>query len=130
MFEFVFLSGSLVIIFFKSHYLLVLLSLELVMISIFFGLCLISFTFESFIFLFIILVLEGAFGLSILINNSRRLGGDFFSKANISFISLFKTPNCGFGENWKIILRKFSFSELKVQCLKAFKIKGTCFKWS
>nr|YP_398825.1 NADH dehydrogenase subunit 4L [Leptotrombidium akamushi]BAE47107.1 NADH dehydrogense subunit 4L [Leptotrombidium akamushi] len=82
-FEFVFLSGTLVIMFFKHHYLLILLFLELLMVSLFFGLCLVSFMFESFIFLFIMLVLEGAFGLSVLINNSRGLGGDFFSKAII-----------------------------------------------
>nr|YP_398812.1 NADH dehydrogenase subunit 4L [Leptotrombidium deliense]BAE47094.1 NADH dehydrogenase subunit 4L [Leptotrombidium deliense] len=82
-FEFIFLSSILVIMFFKHHYMLILLLLELVMVSIFFGLCLISFIFEAFIFLFIMLVLEGVFGLSILINNSRSLGGDFFSKTSV-----------------------------------------------
>ncbi|RWS18783.1 hypothetical protein B4U80_07690 [Leptotrombidium deliense] len=46
---------GIIVIFFKYHYLLILLLLELI----------------SFIFLLILLVLEGAFGLSILINNSR-----------------------------------------------------------
>ena len=83
----IFISGSLVFRINRKHLLLILLSLEFIVLSIYFILIvnLINYQYEyyfSIIFL-TIRVCEGALGLSILVSLIRTHGNDYFQTFNI-----------------------------------------------
>nr|YP_009450456.1 NADH dehydrogenase subunit 4L [Stegobium paniceum]ARH10879.1 NADH dehydrogenase subunit 4L [Stegobium paniceum]QCI56378.1 NADH dehydrogenase subunit 4L [Stegobium paniceum]QDH12154.1 NADH dehydrogenase subunit 4L [Stegobium paniceum] len=87
MFSFMYLSGVLYFSFKRKHLLLMLLSLEFMIISLFLGLSLYfyNFSYEEF-FLMIFLtfsVCESALGLSILVSLMRVYGNDYFSTFNL-----------------------------------------------
>nr|UYI30621.1 NADH dehydrogenase subunit 4L [Aquatica sp. a XF-2022] len=86
-FIFMYFVGLLVLCLKCSHLLLMLLSLEFIVLSLFFGLgvFIIGLMYESY-FMMIFLsfsVCEGALGLSILVSLVRAYGNDYFSSFNI-----------------------------------------------
>lgn len=86
-FSFIYLSGVLYFSFKRKHLLLILLSLEFIIISLFLGLSLYfyNFSYEEF-FLIIFLtfrVCERALGLSILVRLIRVYGNDYFRTFNL-----------------------------------------------
>nr|QEJ81460.1 NADH dehydrogenase subunit 4L [Pygoluciola sp. FM18] len=86
-FIFMYFIGLLVMCIKCSHLLLMLLSLEFIVLSLFFGLSIffLSFMYESyFLMIFLSLsVCEGALGLSILVSMVRLYGNDYFNSFNI-----------------------------------------------
>nr|YP_009338605.1 NADH dehydrogenase subunit 4L [Chloronia mirifica]ANT70542.1 NADH dehydrogenase subunit 4L [Chloronia mirifica]UFZ12848.1 NADH dehydrogenase subunit 4L [Chloronia mexicana] len=84
---FMFLSGAWVFVSKRKHLLLMLLSLEFMVISLFMGLMLILslYSYESYFSMFYLVfsVCEGALGLGILVSMIRSHGNDFFSSFNI-----------------------------------------------
>nr|UVV36471.1 NADH dehydrogenase subunit 4L [Tettigometridae sp.] len=80
---FIFLSGLLSLIFSRKHYLMCLLSLEMILMSIFF---IIYFFFFSFVyeyfFLIIFLIIglcDGVLGLSLIVYVVRSIGNDYLN---------------------------------------------------
>nr|UYO78904.1 NADH dehydrogenase subunit 4L [Pygoluciola sp. 2 XHF-2022a]WJW73290.1 NADH dehydrogenase subunit 4L [Pygoluciola sp.] len=86
-FIFMYFIGLLVICLKCSHLLLMLLSLEFIVLSLFFGLTIfiLMFMYESyFLMIFLSLsVCEGALGLSILVSMVRMYGNDYFNSFNV-----------------------------------------------
>nr|YP_010158065.1 NADH dehydrogenase subunit 4L [Pygoluciola qingyu]QRG30012.1 NADH dehydrogenase subunit 4L [Pygoluciola qingyu] len=86
-FIFMYFIGLLVICLKSSHLLLMLLSLEFIVLSLFFGLTIfiLMFMYESyFLMIFLSLsVCEGALGLSILVSMVRMYGNDYFNSFNV-----------------------------------------------
>nr|YP_010730141.1 NADH dehydrogenase subunit 4L [Protohermes motuoensis]UFZ13056.1 NADH dehydrogenase subunit 4L [Protohermes motuoensis]WEG22774.1 NADH dehydrogenase subunit 4l [Protohermes motuoensis] len=86
-FTFMFLSGIWVFVSKRKHLLLMLLSLEFIVISLFMGLMVFLkiFNYEYFFSMFFLTfsVCEGALGLSILVSMVRTHGNDYFSSFNI-----------------------------------------------
>nr|ALO77183.1 NADH deshydrogenase subunit 4L [Carpelimus sp. CAR01] len=84
-FTFVFISGLLSFCL-NKHFLLMLLSLEFLMMGLFFGLFLFVSLFNSefyFLMIFLIMVVsEGVLGLSILVSMVRMFGNDYFLSFN------------------------------------------------
>nr|QEM01937.1 NADH dehydrogenase subunit 4L [Abscondita chinensis] len=86
-FIFMYFVGLIVMCLKCSHLLLMLLTLEFIVLSLFFGLVIfiLTFMYESY-FLMIFLsfsVCEGALGLSILVSMVRMYGNDYFNSFNI-----------------------------------------------
>ncbi len=79
-FVFSFLVGFYLVFFFHSHYIIVLLGLELILFSVFVSFVMYYFNsvvyFGSFIFL-LVLVCMGGFRVSLLVSISRFFGKDF-----------------------------------------------------
>nr|UFZ12809.1 NADH dehydrogenase subunit 4L [Acanthacorydalis fruhstorferi] len=86
-FVFMFLSGIWVFVSKRKHLLLMLLSLEFIVISLFMGLMIILkfYNYENFFTMFYLTfsVCEGALGLSILVSMIRTHGNDYFSSFNV-----------------------------------------------
>nr|AYQ18990.1 NADH dehydrogenase subunit 4L [Lampyridae sp. 2 ACP-2013] len=87
LFIFMYFSGLIVMCLKCSHLLLMLLSLEFIVLSLFLGLStfILLMMYESY-FLMIFLsfsVCEGALGLSILVSMVRNYGSDYFNSFNI-----------------------------------------------
>nr|QXM16996.1 NADH dehydrogenase subunit 4L [Neoneuromus fenestralis] len=86
-FIFMVLSGAWVFVSKRKHLLLMLLSLEFIVISLFMGLMIILkvYNFESFFSMFYLTfsVCEGALGLGILVSMIRTHGNDYFNSFNI-----------------------------------------------
>nr|WOR80767.1 NADH dehydrogenase subunit 4L [Pygoluciola sp.] len=86
-FIFMYFMGLLTMFFKCSHLLLMLLSLEFIVLSLFFGLSIffLIFKYESyFLMIFLSLsVCEGALGLSILVSMVRMYGNDYFNSFNV-----------------------------------------------
>lgn len=84
---FIYFIGLLVFCFKCKHLLLILLRLEFIVLSLYFGLFIcISFYFYEYYFLMILLtiaVCEGALGLSILVSMIRSYGNDYFQAFNL-----------------------------------------------
>nr|ALO76664.1 NADH deshydrogenase subunit 4L [Ceratocanthus sp. CER01] len=83
---FMFISGLFSFCLNRKHLLLMLLSLEFIILSLFFNLSMIiSFLgYESFLMIFLsISVCEGALGLSVLVSMIRTHGNDYFQSFNI-----------------------------------------------
>nr|YP_009775681.1 NADH dehydrogenase subunit 4L [Dahlica ochrostigma]QJA15908.1 NADH dehydrogenase subunit 4L [Dahlica ochrostigma] len=84
-----FLMGNMIFISKYKHLLIVLLSLEFLVLSIFFFLCFFLSYFEyNFYFLMVFLVFsvcEGALGLSILVSMIRTYGSDYFQSFNLLY---------------------------------------------
>nr|UFZ12913.1 NADH dehydrogenase subunit 4L [Platyneuromus soror] len=82
-----FFSGCWVFISKRKHLLLMLLSLEFIVISLFMSLMLIlsKFSYESYFSMFFLVfsVCEGALGLGILVSMIRSHGNDYFNSFNI-----------------------------------------------
>nr|UFZ12926.1 NADH dehydrogenase subunit 4L [Protohermes basimaculatus] len=82
-----FLSGVWVFVSKRKHLLLMLLSLEFIVISLFMGLMIFLkiFNYECFFSMFFLTfsVCEGALGLAILVSMVRTHGNDYFSSFNI-----------------------------------------------
>nr|AMW68030.1 NADH dehydrogenase subunit 4L [Drepanepteryx phalaenoides] len=83
----IFISGILVFSLNRKHLLCVLLSLELIVLSLFFMMYmyLMNFDYELFFLMFFLVfsVCEGALGLSILVSMVRTHGNDFFQSFNM-----------------------------------------------
>lgn len=83
----IYFIGLLVFCFKCKHLLLILLRLEFIVLSLYFGLFIcISFYFYEYYFLMILLtiaVCEGALGLSILVSMIRSYGNDYFQAFNL-----------------------------------------------
>nr|QXM16931.1 NADH dehydrogenase subunit 4L [Neoneuromus indistinctus]QXM16983.1 NADH dehydrogenase subunit 4L [Neoneuromus latratus] len=81
------LSGAWVFVSKRKHLLLMLLSLEFIVISLFMGLMIILkvYNFENFFSMFYLTfsVCEGALGLGILVSMIRTHGNDYFNSFNI-----------------------------------------------
>nr|QXM16866.1 NADH dehydrogenase subunit 4L [Neoneuromus niger] len=81
------LSGAWVFVSKRKHLLLMLLSLEFIVISLFMGLMIILkvYNFENFFTMFFLTfsVCEGALGLGILVSMIRTHGNDYFNSFNI-----------------------------------------------
>nr|QXM16905.1 NADH dehydrogenase subunit 4L [Neoneuromus vanderweelei] len=81
------LSGAWVFVSKRKHLLLMLLSLEFIVISLFMGLVIILkvYNFENFFSMFYLTfsVCEGALGLGILVSMIRTHGNDYFNSFNI-----------------------------------------------
>uniref|UniRef100_UPI00315CCD5D NADH dehydrogenase subunit 4L n=1 Tax=Allonothrus sinicus TaxID=3138099 RepID=UPI00315CCD5D len=81
LFCFLFLVGFYLIFYFHSHYLIVLLGLEMVLLSVFFSVAVFFFgglvSFGPFVFL-LLLVCMGGFSVSLLVSVSRSFGKDFW----------------------------------------------------
>nr|AXS66365.1 NADH dehydrogenase subunit 4L [Elateroidea sp. 1 KM-2017] len=86
-FLFMYFIGLFVFTFKCKHLLLMLLSLEFVVISLYLGLffCLFSFDYENYFSLIFLTmtVCEGSLGLSILVSMIRSYGNDYFQSFNI-----------------------------------------------
>nr|YP_002229135.1 NADH dehydrogenase subunit 4L [Corydalus cornutus]ACH89984.1 NADH dehydrogenase subunit 4L [Corydalus cornutus]UFZ12874.1 NADH dehydrogenase subunit 4L [Corydalus sp. 1 YLJ-2021a] len=86
-FVFMFLCGSWVFVSKRKHLLLMLLSLEFIVISLFMGLMVILslYNYESYFSMFYLVfsVCEGALGLGILVSMIRSHGNDYFNSFNI-----------------------------------------------
>nr|UYO78891.1 NADH dehydrogenase subunit 4L [Pygoluciola sp. 1 XHF-2022a] len=86
-FIFMYFTGLLVMCLKCNHLLLMLLSLEFIVLSLFFGLSIffLFFMYESyFLMIFLSLsVCEGALGLSILVSMVRLYGNDYFNSFNV-----------------------------------------------
>nr|YP_009505018.1 NADH dehydrogenase subunit 4L [Luciola curtithorax]AWW89611.1 NADH dehydrogenase subunit 4L [Luciola curtithorax] len=87
LFIFMYFIGLIVMCLKCSHLLLMLLSLEFIVLSLFFGLliCILTYMYEGY-FLMVFLsfsVCEGAVGLSILVSMVRNYGKDYFNSFNI-----------------------------------------------
>nr|YP_010541379.1 NADH dehydrogenase subunit 4L [Abscondita chinensis]UYG18645.1 NADH dehydrogenase subunit 4L [Abscondita chinensis]UYG49087.1 NADH dehydrogenase subunit 4L [Abscondita chinensis]UYG49100.1 NADH dehydrogenase subunit 4L [Abscondita chinensis]UYG49113.1 NADH dehydrogenase subunit 4L [Abscondita chinensis]UYG49126.1 NADH dehydrogenase subunit 4L [Abscondita chinensis] len=87
LFIFMYFIGLLVMCLKCSHLLLMLLTLEFIVLSLFFGLVIfiLTFMYESyFLMIFLSLsVCEGALGLSILVSLVRMYGNDYFNSFSI-----------------------------------------------
>nr|UFZ13290.1 NADH dehydrogenase subunit 4L [Neoneuromus maclachlani] len=81
------LSGAWVFVSKRKHLLLMLLSLEFIVVSLFMGLMIILkvYNFENFFSMFYLTfsVCEGALGLGILVSMIRTHGNDYFNSFNI-----------------------------------------------
>nr|QIJ98698.1 NADH dehydrogenase subunit 4L [Chionea crassipes gracilistyla]QXM16879.1 NADH dehydrogenase subunit 4L [Neoneuromus maculatus]QXM16970.1 NADH dehydrogenase subunit 4L [Neoneuromus orientalis] len=81
------LSGAWVFVSKRKHLLLMLLSLEFIVISLFMGLMIILkvYNFENFFSMFYLTfsVCEGALGLGILVSMIRTHGNDYFNSFNV-----------------------------------------------
>nr|YP_009092200.1 NADH dehydrogenase subunit 4L [Neochauliodes rotundatus]AHG24689.1 NADH dehydrogenase subunit 4L [Neochauliodes rotundatus] len=81
------LSGAWVFVSKRKHLLLMLLSLEFIVVSLFMGLMIILkvYNFENFFSMFFLTfsVCEGALGLGILVSMIRTHGNDYFNSFNI-----------------------------------------------
>nr|YP_010729233.1 NADH dehydrogenase subunit 4L [Luciola kagiana] len=87
LFIFMYFAGLIVMFLKCNHLLLMLLSLEFIVLSLFLGLvvCILTYMYEGY-FLMIFLsfsVCEGALGLSILVSMVRNYGNDYFNSFNI-----------------------------------------------
>nr|UFZ13277.1 NADH dehydrogenase subunit 4L [Corydalus sp. 3 YLJ-2021a] len=86
-FIFMFLCGSWVFVSKRKHLLLMLLSLEFIVVSLFMGLMVILslYNYESYFSMFYLVfsVCEGALGLGILVSMIRSHGNDYFNSFNI-----------------------------------------------
>nr|UFZ12887.1 NADH dehydrogenase subunit 4L [Corydalus sp. 2 YLJ-2021a] len=86
-FVFMFLCGAWVFVSKRKHLLLMLLSLEFIVISLFMGLMVILslYNYESYFSMFFLVfsVCEGALGLGILVSMIRSHGNDYFNSFNI-----------------------------------------------
>jgi len=84
---FIYLVGNLIFIFKQKHLLIVLLSLEFIVLRIFFFFVLILNFIEFNIYILIVFlvfsVCEGVLGLSILISIIRSHGNDYFQRFNL-----------------------------------------------
>jgi len=80
-FVFCFLVGFYLVFFFHSHYLIVLLGVELILLSVFLSFVMFYFSclvyYGSFLYL-LVLVCIGGFRVSLLVSLSRFLGKDFW----------------------------------------------------
>nr|YP_009728181.1 NADH dehydrogenase subunit 4L [Euproctis seitzi]QIA46628.1 NADH dehydrogenase subunit 4L [Euproctis seitzi] len=87
MFLFMYLVGNLIFIFKQKHLLIVLLSLEFIVLSIFFFFVLmlnfIDYNMYMLMVFLVFSVCEGALGLSILISMIRSHGNDYFQSFNL-----------------------------------------------
>nr|QUE43176.1 NADH dehydrogenase subunit 4L [Pyrocoelia fumigata] len=86
-FYFMYFIGLVVFCFKSKHLLLMLLSLEFIVLSLYFGIYLVIFKyFYEYNFMMVFLtfsVCEGALGLSILVSMIRSFGNDYFQSLNI-----------------------------------------------
>nr|WRK67383.1 NADH dehydrogenase subunit 4L [Pentidionis agamae] len=77
--ELVFVFSVMMFMMVKTHFLMSLLFLEMMSMGVYFLVILLSYTGDGGMMIIFLgmMVLEGAFGLSLMVSNSRKLGGDF-----------------------------------------------------
>ena len=89
-FIFTFFIGFLCLVFFRFHYLVLLIGLELIMVSfLLMFLIVVCFSwgsFDLFILSLVMMVVEGSFGLCVVLNYSRMEGGDYYMSSSYFYL--------------------------------------------